>query len=140
MSTSGGRGSTLAGRLTRAGFEDAARAGRLLADAALLRLVTGRGAPEAADDPSPAGADAGAGPEAPGEPAAGAGGAVPDPPGARTPLDALLATEALVPALAASADPDLALLALAKLAGAVEGDPDRRDRLRDALLDRKSVV
>lgn len=71
-----GRGSTLAGRLTRAGFDDVARAQRLLADAALV---------DVAGDP-----------------------------------------EALLPALAESADPDQALLALAKLAGAVVDDGDRR--------------
>jgi hypothetical protein len=57
------RGGTLAGRLTRAGFEDAARAERMLADAALLAVL-------------------------------------PEP-------------EALLPALADTADPDQALLALA---------------------------
>lgn len=110
MSTSTGRGSTLAGRLTRAGFADVARAERLLADTALLRLVGGDGA--VADD----------GPE-------------------RTPHGpdglgvAPLATESLVAPLAESADPDQALLSLAKIAGAVEADPDRRDRLAAALAE-----
>lgn len=52
-STSVGRGSTLAGRLTRAGFGDAARAERLLADAALVALLAGDGA-DAGDAPGPA--------------------------------------------------------------------------------------
>lgn len=86
MSTSVGRGSTLAGRLTRAGFADAARAERVMADAALVALV-------------------------------------PD-------------VEALLPALAESADPDLALLALAKIAGALAGpDADRRDRFATVLTE-----
>ncbi|RMI03410.1 hypothetical protein, partial [Cellulomonas triticagri] len=59
MSTSVGRGSTLAGRLTRAGFADASRAERLLADAALVRVVAGSGA-----DGAPAGGDAAGAPEA----------------------------------------------------------------------------
>jgi len=87
-STSVGRGSTLAGRLTRAGFADVARAERLLADAALTALV-----------------------------ALVPGGDAP----------------ALLPALAETADPDQALLSLAKLAGALEGDDDRRLRLARAL-------
>ncbi|WP_426592296.1 bifunctional [glutamine synthetase] adenylyltransferase/[glutamine synthetase]-adenylyl-L-tyrosine phosphorylase [Cellulomonas sp. McL0617] len=72
--SSSGRGSTLAGRLTRAGVSDAARAERMLADAALLAVV---------DDPA----------------------------------------ELLVGSLTDAADPDQALLALAKLAGAVADDP-----------------
>lgn len=111
MSTSTGRGSTLAGRLTRAGFADVARAERLLADAALLRLVGGDGA-------------------VPGDDAAGAGHGPDGLPGS-----APLATEALVPPLAESADPDQALLSLAKIAGAVEADPARRDRLAAALAE-----
>ncbi|TKR22136.1 hypothetical protein FA014_18085, partial [Cellulomonas hominis] len=83
-STSVGRGSTLAGRLTRAGFADVARAERLLADAALLRLVGGDDAVPDEDAPSAAHGPDGL-------------------PGAA------LATEALVPALAESADPDQAL-------------------------------
>ena len=96
MSTSGGRGSTLAGRLTRAGFEDATRAERLLADTALVGLVApvaGEAASEASDLPVPP------------------------------------AVEALVPALAATADPDQALLSLAKIAGSVAGDGPRGRRL-----------
>lgn len=86
VSTSVGRGSTLAGRLTRAGFADATRAERLLADAALVALV-------------------------------------PD-------------VEVLLPALAESADPDRALLSLAKIAGAVAApDTDRRDRLATVLTE-----
>lgn len=83
-STSVGRGSTLAGRLTRAGFADVARAERLLSDAALVAL---------SGDP-----------------------------------------EALVPALAETADPDQALLSLAKIAGAVAQDGPRRAALADALV------
>jgi glutamate-ammonia-ligase adenylyltransferase len=98
VSTSVGRGSTLAGRLTRAGFADVARAERLLADAALVALVAGT--PPGEDGP-------------------------PVPP----------AVEALVPALAETADPDQALLSLAKIAGAVEGDRPRRTRLAGALHD-----
>lgn len=109
MSTSVGRGSTLAGRLTRAGFADVARAERLLADAALLRLVGGADAVPDAPAPAP-GRD-------------GLPGAAP------------LATEALVPALAESADPDQALLSLAKIAGAVEADPARAGRLAAALAE-----
>ncbi|NHT18019.1 bifunctional [glutamine synthetase] adenylyltransferase/[glutamine synthetase]-adenylyl-L-tyrosine phosphorylase [Cellulomonas sp. IC4_254] len=109
MSTSVGRGSTLAGRLTRAGFADVARAERLLADAALLRLVGGADAVPDDDAPAP-GRD-------------GLPGAAP------------LATEALVPALAESADPDQALLSLAKIAGAVEADPARAGRLAAALAE-----
>ncbi|MFF1529533.1 bifunctional [glutamine synthetase] adenylyltransferase/[glutamine synthetase]-adenylyl-L-tyrosine phosphorylase [Cellulomonas sp. NPDC058312] len=86
-STSTGRGGTLAGRLTRAGFADVARAERLLADAALVDLVVGT-----QDVPGPA---------------------------------------SLLPALADSADPDQALLSLAKIAGAVTGE--RRSRLAAAL-------
>lgn len=71
--TPSGRGSTLSGRLTRAGVADATRAARLLEDAALVALV-----PEPAD--------------------------------------------VLLGALADVADPDQALLTLAKLAGAV-GEP-----------------
>ncbi|GIG37802.1 bifunctional [glutamine synthetase] adenylyltransferase/[glutamine synthetase]-adenylyl-L-tyrosine phosphorylase [Cellulomonas pakistanensis] len=107
MSTSVGRGSTLAGRLTRAGFADVARAERLLADAALLRLVGGDGADA---PPRPAGPD--------------------DAPGA-----ARLATEALVPSLAEAADPDQALLSLAKIAGAAEPNPARCRRLAAALAE-----
>jgi glutamate-ammonia-ligase adenylyltransferase len=86
-STSTGRGGTLAGRLTRAGFADVARAERLLADAALVDLVAG-----SEDAPGPA---------------------------------------SLLPALADCADPDQALLSLAKIAGAVTGE--RRARLAAAL-------
>lgn len=111
MSTSTGRGSTLAGRLTRAGFADVARAERLLADAALLRLVGGDAAVPGDGAPG-----AGHGPD-------GLSGSAP------------LATEALVPALAESADPDQALLSLAKIAGAVEADAARRDRLAAALAE-----
>lgn len=96
MSTSVGRGSTLAGRLTRAGFEDATRAERLLADTALVglvALVAGEAASEESDLPVPP------------------------------------AVEALVPALAATADPDQALLSLAKIAGSVAGDGTRGRRL-----------
>ncbi|MGW6129950.1 bifunctional [glutamine synthetase] adenylyltransferase/[glutamine synthetase]-adenylyl-L-tyrosine phosphorylase [Cellulomonas sp. NPDC055163] len=76
MSTlgAGGRGSTLAGRLTRAGFADAARAERLLADAALAVV---------ADEP-----------------------------------------EALLGPVSEVADPDHALLALAKIAGACVSSAD----------------
>ncbi|HYQ76382.1 bifunctional [glutamine synthetase] adenylyltransferase/[glutamine synthetase]-adenylyl-L-tyrosine phosphorylase, partial [Cellulomonas sp.] len=111
MSTSTGRGSTLAGRLTRAGFADVARAERLLADAALLRLVGGDAAVPDEDAPRAA-----SGPD-------GLPGAAP------------LASEALVPALAESADPDQALLSLAKIAGAVEADGPRRERLAAALAE-----
>ena len=76
-----GRGTSLAGRLTRVGVSDAARAERLLADAALLRVV---------DEPA----------------------------------------ELLIAPLADVADPDQALLALAKLAGAVGGDAELREILR----------
>jgi glutamate-ammonia-ligase adenylyltransferase len=100
VSTSVGRGSTLAGRLTRAGFADAARAERLLADAALVRLVTG----------TPAGTG-----------------------GDGDPASAVAA--ALLAPLADTADPDQALLSLAKVAGAVASDPARRDRLATALHD-----
>lgn len=72
------RGGTPAGRLIRAGFDEVARAERLLQDAALVRTV-------------------------------------PDP-------------EVLLPALADCADPDQALLALAKIAGAVAGTP-RQEQL-----------
>ncbi|RMI05052.1 bifunctional [glutamine synthetase] adenylyltransferase/[glutamine synthetase]-adenylyl-L-tyrosine phosphorylase, partial [Cellulomonas triticagri] len=48
---------------------------------------------------------------------------------------AAAAVEALVPALAGTADPDQALLALAKIAGAVEGHPARRDRLARTLAE-----
>nr|WP_205693282.1 bifunctional [glutamine synthetase] adenylyltransferase/[glutamine synthetase]-adenylyl-L-tyrosine phosphorylase [Cellulomonas sp. IC4_254] len=99
----------MAGRLTRAGFADVARAERLLADAALLRLVGGADAVPDDDAPAP-GRD-------------GLPGAAP------------LATEALVPALAESADPDQALLSLAKIAGAVEADPARAGRLAAALAE-----
>ncbi|WP_028048658.1 bifunctional [glutamine synthetase] adenylyltransferase/[glutamine synthetase]-adenylyl-L-tyrosine phosphorylase [Cellulomonas sp. URHD0024] len=71
--SSSGRGSSLAGRLTRAGVSDPARAQTLLADAALLAVV---------DEPA----------------------------------------ELLIGPLTDVADPDLALLALAKLAGAVVDD------------------
>jgi len=118
--------------LTRAGFADVARAERLLADAALVRLVGGGDAA----GPDAAGPDA-AGPGAAGPHAAGPDDAAPRPghgpdgsPGA-----APLATEALVPALAESADPDQALLSLAKIAGAVEPDAVRRDRLAAALAE-----
>jgi len=103
----------LAGRLTRAGFADVARAERLLADAALLRLVGGADAVPDDDAPEPA-------------PAPGRDG---------LPGTAPLATEALVPALAESADPDQALLSLAKIAGAVEADPARAGRLAAALAE-----
>ncbi|MFB9954151.1 bifunctional [glutamine synthetase] adenylyltransferase/[glutamine synthetase]-adenylyl-L-tyrosine phosphorylase [Cellulomonas denverensis] len=72
------RTGSLAGRLTRAGFDDATRAQRLLADTA---LVAATGA-----------------------------------------ADAEGVAELLLPALAEAAEPDLALLALAKIAGA---DADR---------------
>lgn len=124
-STSVGRGSTLAGRLTRAGFADAARAERLLADAALVRLLGGD--PDAgADDPG-RDADAGdagardASPSASSGPAAAADGPV--------------APAVLVPALADTADPDQALLSLAKIAGAVLEDGGRRERLRAVLTE-----
>ncbi|WP_282945103.1 bifunctional [glutamine synthetase] adenylyltransferase/[glutamine synthetase]-adenylyl-L-tyrosine phosphorylase [Cellulomonas endometrii] len=90
MSTSVGRGGTLAGRLTRAGFADVARAERMLADGALVALVGDRD---------------GAGPEA------------------------------LLPALADSADPDQALLSLAKIAGSVDRDPARARRLAATLAE-----
>ncbi|VTR75842.1 bifunctional [glutamine synthetase] adenylyltransferase/[glutamine synthetase]-adenylyl-L-tyrosine phosphorylase [Cellulomonas hominis] len=90
MSTSVGRGGTLAGRLTRAGFADVARAERMLADGALVALVGDRD---------------------------GAG------------------TEALLPALADSADPDQALLSLAKIAGSVDRDPARARRLAATLAE-----
>jgi glutamate-ammonia-ligase adenylyltransferase len=96
VSTSTGRGSTLAGRLTRAGFADVARAERLFADAALVALVAGS-VPSDGEPPVPA------------------------------------QVEALVPALAETADPDQALLSLAKIAGAVEGDRQRRRALAAAL-------
>ncbi len=67
------RGASLAARLTRAGVDDVPRAERLLADAALLRVLP-------------------------------------------------TAAETLVGPLADVADPDAALLALAKLAGALRGD------------------
>ncbi|AEE46365.1 bifunctional [glutamine synthetase] adenylyltransferase/[glutamine synthetase]-adenylyl-L-tyrosine phosphorylase [Cellulomonas fimi] len=81
-----GRSGSLAGRLTRAGVADVARAERLLADAALLEVV----------------------PDAP----------------------ALLAG-----ALGDLADPDQALLTLAKLAGAVRERPELAALLRDVLTD-----
>ncbi len=80
-----GRSGTLAGRLTRAGFEDVARAERMLADAALLEIA-------------------------------------PEP-------------DLLLPALAESADPDQALLALARLAGSVEPDAARRGQLAAVLAE-----
>ncbi|GAA3819957.1 bifunctional [glutamine synthetase] adenylyltransferase/[glutamine synthetase]-adenylyl-L-tyrosine phosphorylase [Cellulomonas soli] len=84
--TPAGRGSTLTGRLTRAGVTDAARAVRLLDDAALVALV-----PEPAD--------------------------------------------LLLGPLAEVADPDQALLTLAKLAGAVGGpDAPLGALLRDVLV------
>lgn len=87
MSTlgAGGRGSTLAGRLTRAGFADAARAERMLADAALAAVV---------DEP-----------------------------------------ESLLGPLSDVADPDHALLALAKIAGACVSSsrPAHADVLRTLL-------
>ena len=93
MSTpsAGGRGSTLAGRLTRAGFADAARAARLLADAALAGVV---------DEP-----------------------------------------ESLLGPLSEVADPDHALLALAKIAGACvsSADPAHTDVLR-ALLGPDAII
>ncbi|WP_066587883.1 bifunctional [glutamine synthetase] adenylyltransferase/[glutamine synthetase]-adenylyl-L-tyrosine phosphorylase [Cellulomonas timonensis] len=85
MST-GRRGVSLAGRLTRAGFEDAARAERLLQDPGLLAIV-------------------------------------PD------------AEERLLGPLAEVADPDQALLALAKIAGAVAGDAEQRALLTGLLAE-----
>ena len=85
MST-GRPGTSLAGRLTRSGFEDAARAERLLQDAGLRALV-------------------------------------PDP------------EEALLGPLAEVADPDLALLTLAKLAGAVASSADHRSLLAGLLTE-----
>ncbi|MFI2752394.1 bifunctional [glutamine synthetase] adenylyltransferase/[glutamine synthetase]-adenylyl-L-tyrosine phosphorylase [Cellulomonas sp. P22] len=77
MSSTGRRTGSLAGRLTRAGFEDVARAERLLDDHALTAVV-------------------------------------PDP------------AETLLGPLTEVADPDLALLTLAKVAGAVAHDPELR--------------
>ena len=82
--TADGRGGSLAGRLTRAGVTDAARAERMLTDAALLDVL-----PDAA-------------------------AVLPGP-------------------LADVADPDQALLTLAKLAGAGQGAPAERDLLRSIL-------
>ncbi len=84
MTSTAGRGSTLAGRLTRVGVSDAVRAERLLVDAALLAVV-------------------------------------------ESPADLLIGP------LADVADPDQALLALAKLAGAVRGDPELTEVLRGLL-------
>jgi len=80
------RGSSLAGRLTRAGVDDVPRALRLLEDAALLEVLPG-------------------------------------------------AAETLVGPLADVADPDAALLALAKLAGAVRQDADLRRLLSQVLAE-----
>jgi len=82
------RAGSLAGRLTRAGFDDAARAERLLGDAALVGVL-GCGDPD---------------------------GAVPGDTAAERVADLLL------PALAEAAEPDLALLALAKIAGSAGAD------------------
>ncbi|KQS97009.1 glutamine-synthetase adenylyltransferase [Cellulomonas sp. Leaf395] len=84
VSSTAGRGSSLAGRLTRVGVTDAGRAERLLADAALLQVV---------ESPS----------------------------------------DLLIPPLADVADPDQALLTLAKLAGSVVGDPELTGVLRGIL-------
>ncbi len=86
MSTSTNRTGTLAGRLTRAGFEDVPRAERMLDDAALRTVV-------------------------------------PDP------------GETLVTPLSECADPDQALLALAKIAGAVVADDARLATLRSVLTE-----
>ncbi|WP_309134150.1 bifunctional [glutamine synthetase] adenylyltransferase/[glutamine synthetase]-adenylyl-L-tyrosine phosphorylase [Cellulomonas sp.] len=85
-SASTGRGSSLAGRLTRAGVADVPRAERLLADAALVDV-----APDAAGT--------------------------------------------LVGALREVGDPDEALLALAKVAGAVQRDDALRALLREVLAE-----
>ncbi|GIG19820.1 glutamate-ammonia-ligase adenylyltransferase [Cellulomonas chitinilytica] len=82
--TADGRGGSLAGRLTRAGVTDVARAERMLADAALLEVL-----PDAA--------------------------------------------AVLAPPLADVADPDQALLTLAKLAGAVRSSPAEQALLREIL-------
>jgi len=79
-----GRGGSLAGRLSRAGVTDVARAERMLSDAALLDVL-----PDAA-------------------------AVLPSP-------------------LAEVADPDQALLTLAKLAGAVQSQPAEHALLRDLL-------
>ncbi|MDC7122365.1 bifunctional [glutamine synthetase] adenylyltransferase/[glutamine synthetase]-adenylyl-L-tyrosine phosphorylase [Cellulomonas fimi] len=81
-----GRGGSLAGRLTRAGVSDVARAQRLLDDAALQEVVPG-------------------------------------------------AADVLAGELRELADPDQALLTLAKLAGAVRGDAELGGLLRDVVLD-----
>lgn len=81
-----GRGGSLAGRLTRAGVGDVARAQRLLEDAALQEVVPG-------------------------------------------------AADVLAGELRELADPDQALLTLAKLAGAVRGDAVLGGLLRDVVLD-----
>lgn len=81
-----GRGGSLAGRLTRAGVADVARAQRLLEDAALQEVVPG-------------------------------------------------AADVLAGELRELADPDQALLTLAKLAGAVRGDAVLGGLLRDVVLD-----
>ena len=86
MSTSAGRGVSLATRLTRVGVADVPRAERLLADAALTAV-----------DPD--------------------------------------VVEHVVGDLADVGDPDEALLALAKIAGAVQRDPDLRALLRDVLAE-----
>lgn len=81
-----GRGTSLAGRLRRAGVDDVPRAERLLADAALVDV-----APDAA--------------------------------------------ETLVGALREVGDPDESLLALAKVAGAVQRDPELHALLRHVLAE-----
>ncbi|ADG75013.1 (Glutamate--ammonia-ligase) adenylyltransferase [Cellulomonas flavigena DSM 20109] len=86
MSTSTGRGSSLAARLTRVGVADVPRAERLLGDAALLAV-----------DPD--------------------------------------VVEHVVGDLAEVGDPDEALLALAKVAGAVQHDQESAGVLRDLLTE-----
>jgi glutamate-ammonia-ligase adenylyltransferase len=106
VSTSVGRGGTLAGRLTRAGFADVARAERMLADGALVGLVARVADMDGSDGPAH-----------------------------REGTRDATGPEGLLPALADSADPDQALLSLAKIAGSVERDPGRRRRLSAALAE-----
>ncbi|WNB84494.1 bifunctional [glutamine synthetase] adenylyltransferase/[glutamine synthetase]-adenylyl-L-tyrosine phosphorylase [Cellulomonas sp. ATA003] len=105
MSTPTARSVTLGARLRRLGFADTSRAERMLGEDALV-AVAGRST-SPAPDPGP-GVDAVWGP-----------GRIPDD---------------LLVALGGVADPDGALLALARLAVSVGPDPDARERLRAMLV------
>ena len=112
MSTPTARGATLSGRLMRLGFADAGRAERMLTEDALV-AVAGHRASDGSDADRATPVAAAAVPDL-----RWGDGAVPD--------DLLVAVGAV-------ADPDGALLALARLAVAVRGVPARTELLRTML-------